>query len=183
MRVILFQSVANLGMAGQIVEVKPGYFRNYLEPRGLALRETPGAVRLLASKKRKIEQILLKEKSQAEEARNILTGIELTFTLKAGEQGRLFGSVTNKDIAEALKEKGIEVDRHKIELPEAIKTLGRHIARVRLHTEVIAELPFTVEREQASGVASPAASAATPSPESPAAAGEPSDAPAPSPAE
>jgi len=168
-------------MAGQIVDVKPGYFRNFLEPRGLALRETPGAVRLLASKKRKIEQILLKEKSQAEEARNVLTGIELTFTLKAGEKGRLFGSITNKNIAEALMEKGIEVDRHKIELPEAVKTLGRHVARVRLHTEVIAELPFTVEREQGAAEQAAPAPAAEPSPESPA--HESSDAPAPAPAE
>ncbi len=147
MRVVLFQSVPNLGLAGDVVDVKPGYFRNYLEPRGYALPETPQTLNLLASKKKKIEQALLREKAQAEDAQGALSGITLRFELKAGERGRLFGSVTNRDIADALAEKGIEVDRHKIELPESIKSIGTHKARVRLHPEVVAEIDVVVEPE------------------------------------
>jgi len=148
MRVVLFQSVPNVGLAGDIVDVKPGFYRNYLEPRGYAMRETPGALRLLSSKKKKIEQVLLKERSQAEEAEKAISAIELSFRLKAGEKGRLFGSVTNRDIADALNAKGVEVDRHKIELPESIKTVGSHKARVRLHPHVVAELTVMVEPDQ-----------------------------------
>ncbi len=158
MRVVLFQSVSNVGMAGEVVEVKPGFFRNYLEPRGYAMRESPGALRLLASKKKKIEQILLKEKSQAEEAQKTISAVTLSFKLKAGEKGRLFGSVTNRDIATALHERGIEVDRHRIEVPESIKSVGSHKVRVRLHPEVVAEVTVVVEAEMKApeAVAAPA---------------------------
>lgn len=150
MRVVLFQSVPNVGLAGQVLDVKPGFFRNYLEPRGYAMKETPGTLRLLASKKKKIEQVLLKERSQAEEAERAIAQVTLTFQLKAGEKGRLFGSVTNRDVADALQAKGIEVDRHKIDLPESIKSIGTHKARVRLHPEVVAELTVVVEPDEAS---------------------------------
>lgn len=148
MRVVLFQSVASLGLAGDIVEVKPGYFRNYLEPRGLALRESPSALRLLASRKKKIELMLVQEKSRAQEISSRIAEITLNFTMKAGEEGRLFGSVTGRDIMDALAQKGIEVDRHKIEIPDAIKTIGEHTARVRLFPEVVAELKIIVEAEK-----------------------------------
>ncbi len=148
MRVVLFQSVASLGLAGVIVEVKPGYFRNYLEPRGLALRESPSALRLLASRKKKIELMLVQEKSRAQEISSRIAEITLNFTMKAGEEGRLFGSVTGRDIMDALAQKGIEVDRHKIEIPDAIKTIGEHTARVRLFPEVVAELKIIVEAEK-----------------------------------
>ncbi len=150
MRVVLFESVSNLGLAGEIVDVKPGYFRNYLEPRQLALRESPQTLRLLASKRKKIEQALLREKSQAEAVCGAIAAITLTFTLKAGEHGRLFGSVTSRDVADALKTKGVEVDRHKIELPESIKSVGHHTARIRLYPEVVAELGIIVEAEKKS---------------------------------
>lgn len=147
MKVVLFQSVPNLGLAGQSVDVKPGYFRNYLEPRGFAMQETASTLRLLAARKKKIDAQLLKEKGEAETVARQLEGITLTFTLKAGEKGRLFGSVTASDIAKALAEKGITIDRHKIELTEALKTVGPHHARARLYPGVAAELAIVIEAE------------------------------------
>ena len=146
MKVVLLKSVDNLGQAGQPVEVKPGYFRNFLEPRAMALRATPANMRLVESKKKKLESMVAKEMSDAEEIQQKLEGLKLTFKLRAGEAGRLFGSVTARDVMDEIKNvANVEVERRKIEM-DNLKTLGEHPVRVRIYPGVAATINVDVER-------------------------------------
>ncbi len=146
--VILRQDVADLGEAGDLVSVKPGYARNYLIPQKLALPATEGARRRFEEERRQATRSAGREKSRAEELALELEGLSLTFSVKAGEEGRLYGSVTPADIAEELEKQGIEIDRRVIHLDEPIKELGVYRVPVRLHADVQPEVKVWVVSEE-----------------------------------
>ncbi|HEX9286558.1 MAG TPA: 50S ribosomal protein L9 [Thermoanaerobaculia bacterium] len=145
MKVILADDVRGLGHRGDTVAVKPGYARNYLFPQGLAWEATPSNARRLTEEKKKYDDKNLREKAVAEEASRKIEGLRIAITKKAGEGDVLYGSVTPSDIADALGERGIEVDRRRIEVAEPIKRLGEHRVHVRLHRDVVAELTVDVQ--------------------------------------
>ena len=142
--VILRDDVKALGKAGQLVRVKPGYARNYLLPQGLAYEATEGNRKRIAAETKARDARLATEKAGAEEFAARLNAAALTLTGHAGEEGKLFGSITAQDIADALKAKGLEVDRRRIDLDQPIKSLGEHAVSIRLHPEVHATVPVTV---------------------------------------
>ena len=149
LKVILRQDVAELGQSGDIVTVKPGYARNFLLPRGMAYEATNANIKQIEEEKRRGEA---KSKGLMLEARrraSQLEPISLTFHANAGEEGKLFGSITSADIAERLKEQGLdfEVDKREIELDEPIKTLGVHNVAIRLHTDVKPEIKVWVIKQ------------------------------------
>src|SRR5688572_19468571 len=147
MELILREDIQSLGKAGELVRVKPGYARNFLLPRGLAYEATEGNKKRIAGETRARTTRLTAEKVEAEALAGRLGALNLTLRGKAGEEGKLFGSVTAQDIAAALESAGQVVDRRKIELEHPIKTLGSHTVAVRLHPEVHAELRLTVVPE------------------------------------
>ena len=147
MEVILREDVKSLGKAGDLVRVKPGYGRNYLLPSGLAYEATEGNKKRIAAETRARSTRAEAERTEAQAQAARLGAVELTLKGKAGEEGKLFGSVTASDIAEALAAKGVEVDRRRIELDQPIKTLGRHTVGVRLHADVRAEIRVDVVPE------------------------------------
>jgi large subunit ribosomal protein L9 len=146
MQVILKQDVPKLGNAGDIVRVAPGYGRNYLIPRGLAVPATAGSVSQVEHQTRIAESIRRKQLSGAEALAEQIEGTAVSIRREAGEDDKLFGSVTNRDIAEALAAEGIEVDRRIIQLEEPIKAIGLFTVPVRLHRDVIAKLRVYVIR-------------------------------------
>ncbi len=144
MQVILTEDIPKLGLAGEVVKVKPGFGRNYLLPQGKAMLATPGRVKQLEHQRRVVAERQRKEFAVQEEAARGLAKVDLTFEMQASSEGKLFGSVTNSDIAERLAEAGFQIDRRKIELAEAIKQVGEHAAAVRLHREVVVDLQVRV---------------------------------------
>jgi large subunit ribosomal protein L9 len=142
--VILREDVRFLGKAGELVKVKPGYARNYLLPQGLAYEATAGNKKRIDAETKARSVRLMAEKEGAEAQAAGINALELTLEGKAGEGDRLFGSITAQDLAKALAEKGVEVDRRKIELDHPIKTLGEHTVTIRLHPEVGADLKVKV---------------------------------------
>ena len=148
MKVILLEDVDALGKLGDTVNVKDGYARNYLIPRKLAL---PATARNLKAQANQIRELERRKERIVEDARSLadkVAGVALSFTRKTGEKGRLFGSVTNMDIAQALAEKGLDVDRKDIVLPEPIKSLGEFDVQVKLHHDVNPEVKITVLPEE-----------------------------------
>lgn len=143
-QVILRKDVDDLGEAGEVVDVKPGYARNYLIPHGFAFQATDSNLRRLEEERRHERQAVARERDQAAEKAAELEGLSVTLTVNAGEEGRLFGSVTSADIADALAAEGIQVDRRLIELAEPIKQLGVYRVPVKLHAEVRPELKVWV---------------------------------------
>ncbi len=148
MKVILTKDVPNTGLKGEVLDVSPGFARNYLLPKGLAVEASPGRLKDLEMRAKMHENKSLKEKEEAQKMASQLEGRIFRFQMKAGEEGRLFGSVTSSDIAEALAAEGFAVDRKKIDLPEPIKALGNHKVEVQLYSEVKAEVNVTVEKEE-----------------------------------
>ena len=148
MEVILREDVPQLGQRGDLVKVKPGYARNYLIPRKLAMPATAGARKQVADMKAANARKDAREKSGAESLAAQLGELTLTLTAKAGEQDQLFGSVTTMDIAAALEAKGFNIDRRTIELEEPIKTIGEYSVPVRLHHDVTAAVKVNVTREE-----------------------------------
>jgi large subunit ribosomal protein L9 len=144
MEVILKEDVANLGHRGDVVKVADGYGRNFLLPRKLALQATLANKAVIEQMKAAAARRSETEKAQAEALVTKLEPLLLTFTRKSGESGQLFGSVTSVDIASELETKGFEVDRRKIQLNEAIKSLGTFSVAVKLHREVTAHLKVQV---------------------------------------
>jgi large subunit ribosomal protein L9 len=147
MKVILRKDQEKLGTVGAVVEVKAGYARNYLVPKGIAYPATEGSIRALEEEKKQAgrrETKLLKA-SQARAAE--LEKLSLTIKVKVGEDEKLFGSVTSQDIADAVKEKGIELDKRIIDVPEPIKALGIYTVDVKLHPSVTGKLKVWVVRE------------------------------------
>jgi large subunit ribosomal protein L9 len=147
MEVILKQPIRNLGDADDVVKVKPGYARNYLIPQGLAVMATASAKRDLDERKRQAshKQTFIKEKAEAEAAK--LEGVEVDIETLAGADGKLFGSVTALQVANKLKEKGIEVERKAITLDD-IRNTGEYIAVIHFHKEVKSEVKVTVTRRE-----------------------------------
>lgn len=145
--VILREDITTLGRAGEMVRVKPGYARNYLLPQGLAYEATEGNKKRIAAETRVRTARNQAERAEAERFAATLSGVNLTLAGKAGEEGKLFGSITSQDIADALARQGYTVDRRKIELEHPIKTTGAHSVAVRLHPEVNAELRVSVVAE------------------------------------
>ncbi|QKV93811.1 50S ribosomal protein L9 [Streptomyces sp. NA02950] len=145
MKIILTHEVSGLGAAGDVVDVKDGYARNYLVPRGLAIRWTKGGEKDVEQirRGRRIREIATIE--QANEVKAQLEGVKVQLKTRAGDAGRLFGSVTPADIASAIKDAGgPDVDKRRIEVPSPIKTLGAHQVSVRLHAEVAAKVGVEV---------------------------------------
>jgi large subunit ribosomal protein L9 len=147
MKVILTKDMDNLGKAGTLVEVKPGYGRNYLIPRDMAVLATAKNVRQLDHEKAGILARSAKQKASMTAQANKLNNVEVKLARKVGEQDKLFGSVTSKDVHEALGSSGYELDRRQIHLPEPLKTLGTHEVEVRLHADVSAKVKVTIVAE------------------------------------
>jgi large subunit ribosomal protein L9 len=147
MEVILREDVKSLGKAGELVRVKPGYARNFLLPQGLAFEATEGNKKRIAAESKARETRAATEKSEAQNYAARLGTVTLTLTGKAGEEGKLFGSITAQDVADALAVQGYDVDRRKIDLEHPIKTLGFHTVGIRLHPEVRAEVRVSVVAE------------------------------------
>ncbi len=147
MRVILKQDVANLGAPGEIVNVARGYGRNFLIPRGLAIPASDGSVRETEHQQRMAEAIRRKQLAGSEDLAKRITDTPITIRREAGEDEKLFGSVTNRDIAEALAAEGIELDRRTIQLSEKINSIGVFNVPVRLHRDVTTEVRVFVIRK------------------------------------
>jgi large subunit ribosomal protein L9 len=144
MKVILTEEIRGLGTRGDVVNVKDGYARNYLLPKNLAREATPGNLKSVEQERKKWALLAQQEKVTAEKAATSVQGIKVTVQKRVGENGQLFGSVTANEIADALEAKGIDVDKRRIELAHAIKSLGVHDVDVRLHREVTAHIQVEV---------------------------------------
>ena len=150
MQVILMEKVVNLGGLGDVVRVKDGYARNFLIPTGKARRATPTNLKEFETRRAELEKAQADQLSAAQAAGAKLDGLMLQITRKAGVDGRLFGSVTNYDIAEALQAQGHQVERSSIRLPQGpLKTIGDQSVAVALHTDVVVNITVSVLGEQA----------------------------------
>jgi large subunit ribosomal protein L9 len=159
--ILLREDIDTLGGRGEIVKVKAGYARNYLLPQGLATLATKGNIKQIELERAALLKKAAHEKSTAELQAQSMSGIALEFTRKAGETGTLFGSVTSMDIVEALTAKGYEIDRKRVNLRDAIKETGEYTVGVKLHREVILNIPVTVRGEGQEVVAEAVAEPAT----------------------
>jgi large subunit ribosomal protein L9 len=148
MQVILRQNIEKLGDRGDIVNVADGYARNYLLPRRLAVPATEANKKIVEQERQAHLRREARERGEAEELARLLAGVTVTIPQKAGEHDQLFGSVTAKDIAEALQKQNYVVDRRKIQLEEPIKQLGEYKVPVRLHKDVTAEILVQVVKEE-----------------------------------
>ena len=148
MKVILKDDVKNLGRMGDTVNVKTGYARNFLLPRSLAIEASERNQREVESLKKQLALRAIKQKEDALAAAERINALVLTFKAKAGEEGKLFGSVTAMDLEEAAKAQGVAVDRKKIALEEPIKRLGEYSVQVKLFQDVAATMKVVVEAEQ-----------------------------------
>jgi len=148
MEVILREDVEKLGTRGQMVKVTPGYARNFLLPKKLAVAATESNRKIVEQERQAALRRDAKEQSDAAELAKIMSGLTLNFVQKAGENDQLFGSVTSKDIAEALEQQKYTVDRRKIVLDDPIKTLGEHKVTIRLHRDVTTEINVNVAKEE-----------------------------------
>ena len=147
MKVILIEDVKKLGSMGDIVQVKEGYARNYLFPRDLAKPATGSNLKIIDDIKRKKTSALAREKKDAEELKEKLSLISCTISVEAGDDDRLFGSVTSQDIVDAFGEEGFSLDKRRIILDEAIKKLGVYHVTVKLHPEVSGAVKVWVVRK------------------------------------
>jgi len=147
MKVILRSDVERLGRTGEVVTVKPGYARNYLFPRGLALEASNRAVELIEVEKKRDVKLQEKKREEATALASKLEQLSLTISKQAGESDKLFGSVTAMEVAESLAKEGFEIDKRKIEIEEPIKTLGIYTVPVKLHAEVTAKVKLWVVKE------------------------------------
>jgi large subunit ribosomal protein L9 len=145
-RIILTQNVPNLGSLGDEVQVKDGYARNFLLPRGMAIAASGKKARELEHRRRFLEQMRKEAIDQAKGEAGKVAALELVFKARVGAGGRLFGSVTNRDLHAMLAERGFEVDRKAIQLHSPVKNLGTYTATVRLHTDVKVDVEFKVEQ-------------------------------------
>jgi large subunit ribosomal protein L9 len=146
-KILLREDVDDLGARGEIVRVRAGYARNYLLPRRLAVEATASNVKQIEQERAALLKKEATEKASAEAKAEQMKSLVLSFQRKAGEQGALYGSVTSMDIAEALQERGYEVDRHRIHLREPLKRLGDFTVPLRLHREVAIDLNIKVSPE------------------------------------
>jgi len=150
MQVILLEKVVNLGQLGDVVKVKQGYARNYLIPQGKARRATDAAIKEFETRRADLEKAQAARLAAAQSVGEKLNGSTVNVSAKAGVDGRLFGSVTNFDIAEALTKQGFEVNKGQIRMPLGpLKTVGEHHVSIALHTDVVAEVTVLVKGEAA----------------------------------
>jgi len=148
MKVILLTDLRHRGRRGQVVEVRPGYARNFLLPQGLALEATAGNLKVFEHERKKIEARHAAERQAAAEIAARIAGVRVVLRKRAMETGALYGSVTATEVVEALAGHGVEVDRRQVDLAGGIKTVGDHVVRIDLHSEVVAELAVAVEAEE-----------------------------------
>lgn len=148
MEVILREDVESLGHRGQVVKVAPGYARNFLLPKRLAVAATESNKKIVEQERQAALRRDAKEVADMQELAKLMAKVSLSISQKAGENDQLFGSVTAKDIAELLEKQGYNIDRRKVQLDEPIKTLGEHKVTVKLHREVSVEIPVTVSKEE-----------------------------------
>lgn len=151
MKVILKDDVKKIGTMGQIIDVADGFARNYLVPRGLAVEANVKNIKSLEHERKIIQGKAKKIKNQAEDLATRISGITLMIKAKAGEEGKLFGSVTTMDIAERLKEQGIEIDKKRIVLDEPIKRVGSYSVSIKVHPEVLTQVNVQVVEETEAG--------------------------------
>ncbi len=148
MKIILMQDFESLGFEGDIVDVAKGYARNYLIPKGAAIEANNANLKSLEMRRGKITAKRMKGKEEAERAAEKISQITVTIIRKAGEEGKLYGSVTSRDIAQELEREGISVDRRKIIADEAIRALGEFDVGIKLHPEVMANIKVVVDKEE-----------------------------------
>lgn len=149
-KVILRQDIEKLGAEGDVVNVRAGYARNYLLPKGFAFDATPANLRRVEIERQRSEERARRDYLEARRRAKALEDLSITFEARAGEESKLFGSITNIDIAEKLNEQGLdfEVDRRQIELEEPIRTLGVFSVPIRLHAEVQPEIKVWVSKQE-----------------------------------
>ena len=149
MQIILMEKVVNLGNLGDLVKVKDGYARNFLIPYGKAKRATPAAMKEFEAKRADLEKLAAEKLAEAQVFATKLEGVVVTIARKAGVDGRLFGSVTNYDVADGLKALGFTVEKSDIRMPNGpLKAIGESTLEVALHTDVLASITVTVVGEQ-----------------------------------
>ena len=144
MEVILLDNISNLGNVGDIIKVKPGYARNFLFPKGLAVRSSKRNIALANERKNTIQAQINREKEVNEKLISSLKNIELSIEVEVGEEDRLFGSVTNLDVHKALSEKGIDIDKQNINLENPIKSLGVYDIPVKVASSMVQEIKVYV---------------------------------------
>jgi len=147
MKVILTEDISHLGSASDLIKVKDGYARNFLIPNGKAIMATTQNIKHLDHQKRQIQDKLNKIKREAEQLAKKIAAVSCTITKAAGEEDKLFGSVTTQDIQGSLKNEGIDIDKKQIILEEPLKSLGIFSIPIKLHTEVIAQVKLWVVKE------------------------------------
>ena len=147
MEVILREDIEKVGQRGEVVKVAPGFARNFLLPKRLAVAATEANKKIVAQERDAWLRKEAKQKGEAEDLGKMLSGVTITITQRAGEEGHLFGSVTAKDVAEALERQNYNIDRKKIQLEENIRQVGEYKVPVRLHREVTAEVTVNVIAE------------------------------------
>jgi large subunit ribosomal protein L9 len=147
MEIILRQAVENLGKPGDVVTVKNGFARNYLLPRGFAFEATPGNLKRIAQERGRLEAAENERVETAQELAKRLEEVQLTFSARVGEEGKLFGSVTSADIAEQLASQGFSIEKRLIDLHEPIKALGVYRVPVKLHADVKPEIRVWVIKQ------------------------------------
>jgi large subunit ribosomal protein L9 len=150
MQIILLEKVVNLGALGDVVKVRQGYARNFLIPQGKAKRATESAIKEFEARRAELEKAQAEKLSAAQAVGEKLAGLTVQLGAKAGVDGRLFGSVTNFDISEALGKQGFTVEKAQVRMPQGpLKTLGEHKVAVALHTDVVVDLAINVVAEAA----------------------------------
>ena len=150
MQVILLEKIVNLGQLGDVVKVKQGYARNFLIPQGKARRATETAIKEFEGRRAELEKVQADKFAAAQSVQERLSGGKVQVTAKAGVDGRLFGSITNYDIAEALAKQGFNINKAQIRMPQGpLKLVGDHTITVALHSDVTADITVTVIGEQA----------------------------------
>jgi large subunit ribosomal protein L9 len=147
MEIILRHSIENLGQPGDVVTVKNGYARNFLLPRGFAFEATPGNLKRIAAERSRLEAAENERRESAGSLAKRLEEVQLTFSARVGEEGKLFGSVTGSDIAEQLAAQGFQIERRLIDLHEPIKALGVYRVPIKLHADVKPEIRVWVIKQ------------------------------------
>ena len=148
MKIILTQEMHDLGLEGDVVDVANGYARNYLIPKGIALEANEQNIKLMETKRKKIEVKRFEAKEEAEKIKERMAEVEITISQKVGEEDKLYGSVTSMDIASHLEKQGITIDRRKIVLDKPIKTLGEYEIPIKLYPEVTGSIRVVVVPEE-----------------------------------
>lgn len=147
MQIILQEDIEKLGHRGDVVTVKPGYARNYLLPRELAIEATPGNMKALERIRTSLAKKTATELEAAKKQADLLTGVSLNFKRKTGENDQMFGSVTSGDISEGLGAQGFKIDKRQVQLAEPIKAIAEHDVTIKVFRDVVAHIKVTVEKE------------------------------------